>query len=265
MVQLEDPEAKEPVLGRPVILLYGDEDGNEPDGSWVVDGALRWLISGAPEAVRLRKRATFLLIPLFDPDGFSAGSYEQLAESLMLTDPKAKPPAETLAYTAFIDKWMAAQRRLDIVCAFHNVECEECPNVQCPISDWRRAKAMRAMNEFVLSRLPGLTTSPKIWMTGFLDQRFCGWCNRHFGSIISMYEINSRFPTHRLSLAQLQAAGPLFCAAFADYLASPGFAALAPEIDHKRSTHYMRLLAYLKQRKPAGKPRTPYETMVLGY
>jgi len=43
LIEIGDPDAQEEqstVLKRPTIFLYGDEDGNEPDGSWAVDGAL---------------------------------------------------------------------------------------------------------------------------------------------------------------------------------------------------------------------------------
>ena len=125
-----------------------------------------------------------------------------------------------------MNKWIAQGHRLDLVRAFHNVECEEIPNIQCPIIDWRRAAAMRELNGFVLSRLTGLVTSDTIWMTGFLDERFSGWCYRHVGNLVTIYETNSRFPSHRLELAQLQQAGALFTGAFTEYLASPRFQAI---------------------------------------
>ena len=86
VIQVDDPDSTATDTARPVILLYGDEDGNEPDGAWVVDGALRWLLSTTPEVQHLRQRVTFLLIPQFDPDGFAAGSYAHLTKTFVLPD-----------------------------------------------------------------------------------------------------------------------------------------------------------------------------------
>ena len=76
VIQVSDPNATaEELKKRRVVLMYANEDGNEPDGSWVVNGAMNFLISGSDEAKKVLKDVTFLFIPLLDPAGWSESTY----------------------------------------------------------------------------------------------------------------------------------------------------------------------------------------------
>ena len=45
----------------------------EAGSSWVADGAIRFLLSDAADAARLRDRAIFQIFPMADPDGVADG------------------------------------------------------------------------------------------------------------------------------------------------------------------------------------------------
>ena len=264
VIQVDDPDDANTAANHPVLLLYGAEDGNEPDGAWVVDGAIRWLISQDAEAQQLRKKVTVLAIPELDVDGAASATYACLTNTFMLTKPDQQPPAATLGNTAFMNTWFKSGRRLDLVCAFHNVECLEAPNVMCPIIDQRHVSVMQTLNQTVLEHLAGYATTPKTWMTGFFDTRFSGWCSRHVGSLATIYEINSRYPSQRLTQAHLQGAGMCFTQTFADFLYSPTFATLAPAIERRRKNQYAQQQQFWAKQKIT-RPPTPYETLVMGY
>lgn len=265
VIEITDPDAKADTKARPVVMLYGAEDGDEPDGAWLVHGAVQWLISDDPRAAALRKQVTFLCIPLVDPDGAAQCTYATLTYAFAMKKADAVVRPEVLAYTKFVTAWMAAGRRLDLVCNYHNIECSEGPNVLCPIIDLRRAQVMNSLNTFILARLSGVHTSPQTWMTGYADDRFMGWCSKHWGSLQIAYEINSRYPNNRLSLMQLQELGASYARAFGEYLQSDLFKAVLSDIERVRRQHLQERQRFWAQRDDPDEPRTAYEIVTLGF
>ena len=61
---------------RRLQFLDAREHASEQIGSWVVFGALTALLADTPQAARLRKHNTWLLLPTFDPDGVAAAEFE---------------------------------------------------------------------------------------------------------------------------------------------------------------------------------------------
>jgi cytosolic carboxypeptidase protein 6 len=60
---------------RNVVFISGRVHPGETPASHVVHGLLAYLVSADPDAVRLRKLATFVVVPMLNPDGVSAGNY----------------------------------------------------------------------------------------------------------------------------------------------------------------------------------------------
>ena len=55
------------------ILLFSREDSYETAGTWLCLGAIHFLLSDDPLSAAIRRRCTFLIVPLFDRDGVTGG------------------------------------------------------------------------------------------------------------------------------------------------------------------------------------------------
>ena len=274
VVEACDPTASEEELkDRRVILIYGNEDGDEPDSSWVVDGALKYLIKGlnlikyrdnggeltgeemilTKEIRSILDEVTFLFIPLLDPVGWANSTYGEitykfnknsLTEFDVLTFKLTylNPRSEVLNYAAFINNWCGEKgRRLDVAVNLHNIECSEEVNVLCPLIELSKAEHIRTLNKFVLSRLKDkVLTSDTVWMYGHTDKRFMGWCSEIWGTLPIPYEINSRYPQNRLSLDSLNTLGADFVKIFAEYTNSEGYERAFPEMERTIALHRER-------------------------
>ena len=252
-------------LDRPVVLLYADEDGDEPDGCWVDQGVVQWLISDDHAAREIRRRVTFLCIPLFDPDGAAACSYAGLTDNITLPEMNAAVRPEVSAYLGFLLDWLENGHRLDIACALHNVECMEEPTISSPLLNLRQPDASRALNLAILSEFSDLSTNAHPLLTGFVDHRLMGWCAKHWGALLTAFEMNSRFPQHRLAHGQLAALGARMAHAFAAYLDSPVFTAVAPAIAKERRQQLQQMRLYWSARRNPDAPRTAYELIEKAY
>jgi len=245
VIEIRDSNAtNEELQTRPVALIYGAEDGDESDGSWVVNGAIRFLLSGDPRAKEMLKKVTFLFIPLLDPDGMAHSTYADLTYEFtnrnltQIIDDKVieyDPRPEVLAYMKFIIQWVSTfGRRLDLVINLHNVECNEAVNVMCPLIDVDDAENITAIKDTILSSLPGVTVSHNVWMTAFVEDRLMSWCYKQFGSIQIPFEVNSRYPDNRLSLLELDNLGESFVEGIAKYFESEAYEKAFPQIEQRK-------------------------------
>ena len=237
VIEVSDPNATEEELkDRRVVLIYANEDGNEPDGSWVAEGALNFLVSGSNEAKKILKEVTFLIIPLFDPAGWNDSTYASITDLFKYEDFEDIRP-EVIAYTKFVVDWIAVkERNLDVVVNLHNVECNESVNLFCPYKNMLKHNAMSELNNLILSSdFPSYITSNNgTWMEGYSDKRFMDWCDNLWGSVTIPYEINSRYPENRLSLSNLSDLGKGFVFALSDYFKTDSYEYIMPQIEKRK-------------------------------
>jgi len=228
VVEVSDPKAsKEELQERRVVLMYADEDGNEPDGSWVVNGAMNYLLQGIKdndtEVMKILSEVTFLFIHMLDPVGWSDSTYAKMTYDFKYEAKPVRP--EVLAYANFVIDWCGEkENRLDVVVNLHNVECNEAPNVLCPILEANQVEEIDNLNKFLLLRLKELQDvhiSNTYWILGgFSRNRLAGWAAHFWGNIQIAYEINSRYPENRLSLNDLDTLGKSFVLSFREYFNS---------------------------------------------
>lgn len=74
VAQLRKDRCTLPVARRPVVLLMARCHPGETGGSFVLRGALQFLLSEAPEARELRELFQFKVIPMLNPDGVELGN-----------------------------------------------------------------------------------------------------------------------------------------------------------------------------------------------
>jgi murein tripeptide amidase MpaA len=94
----------------------------ETVGSWMMCGALDYLLSDAPEAHILRENFVFKIVPMLNPDGVIVGNYRT---SLIGADlnRRWKVPSKTLHPTIFCTKRLikdfARERKIELICDLH--------------------------------------------------------------------------------------------------------------------------------------------------
>ena len=57
------------------VILTARVHPGETNGSWMMKGAIRFLLSDCPEASVLRDKFIFKIIPMLNPDGVINGNY----------------------------------------------------------------------------------------------------------------------------------------------------------------------------------------------
>ena len=57
------------------MVFSARQHPGESNGSWMMKGAIDFLLSEAPEAVVLREKFVFKIIPMLNPDGVIIGNY----------------------------------------------------------------------------------------------------------------------------------------------------------------------------------------------
>ena len=57
------------------MVFSARQHPGESNGSWMMKGAIDFLLSEAPEAVVLREKFVFKIIPMLNPDGVINGNY----------------------------------------------------------------------------------------------------------------------------------------------------------------------------------------------
>jgi len=243
VVEISDPNATvEKLKERRVVLMYANEDGSEPDGSWVVNGAMNYLIQGIQnndtEVNKILSEVTFLFVNMLDPVGWSNSTYGAMTYEFNYNDDETNRQ-EAVKYASFINNWCGdREMRLDVVMNFHNIECNEASsNLLCPLIDLRQVTYISELNKFILTNLSNIKTSETVWMTNFALNRFMNWCNEVWGSLQIPYEINSRYPNNRLSMKDLDNLGESFVLVINKYFSSDSYEKVLPHIDYAYDLH----------------------------
>jgi hypothetical protein len=115
-----------------VVWLVARQHAWESGGSYVAEGAIRFVLSDDPEAQRLRDRVIFKFIPMADPDGvarggirFNANGYDvnRHWEEVNLRDPKYLEMMPEIWYMkkAIVD-YARSERPIDLLLYLHNEE-----------------------------------------------------------------------------------------------------------------------------------------------
>jgi len=109
-----------------VIWLMARQHSWETGTSWNCEGALRFLLSDDPEAVRIRDRYIFKVFPMADPDGvfrggvrFNLNGYD-LNRNWDTVDARLMP--EIFAQRKAVLEWVDGGHRLDLFLTLHNTE-----------------------------------------------------------------------------------------------------------------------------------------------
>jgi murein tripeptide amidase MpaA len=127
LLTVTDPQI--PPVKKKVVWLMFRQHSWETGSSWAGEGALRYLLSDDPQAVRIRRETIFKIFPMADPDGVARGGVRFNAHGYDLNrnwdavDPKLMP--EIAAQRQAILDWLDAGKRIDFFLTLHNTETSE--------------------------------------------------------------------------------------------------------------------------------------------
>lgn len=222
VIRIEDPAQPAASPETRTILLTAREHATEHASSWAAWGALTALISETPEAARLRHGMTWLILPIQDPDGSATSTFDRLTNLFACPAESVSPTAEVSAYARYLANYIYAGHTIDLAVALHNVEANEGPNLLCPYVPASHAALATQINKEVFATVTRggfVTGAPdQPWTAGSCTFRLFGWCAAQFGSLDLAFEVNDRYPTHPLSLPQLQALGGTLATGLAAWL-----------------------------------------------
>jgi murein tripeptide amidase MpaA len=112
-----------------VIWLMFRQHAWETGSSWVGEGAIRFLLSDAEDAARLRDGVIFKIFPMADPDGVAKGAvrYNQNGYDLNRNWDVhgARSMPEIAAQRKAVLDWVDGGHRIDLFLSVHNTETGE--------------------------------------------------------------------------------------------------------------------------------------------
>ena len=122
-----------------VVWLMARQHSWETGTSWVAEGALRFLLSNDPQAVRIRDGFIFKVFPMADPDGvfnggvrFNRHGYD-LNRHWETADASLMP--EIHAQRQAILEWVDAGHRIDLFLTLHNTDLQIAERIEGPLTD----------------------------------------------------------------------------------------------------------------------------------
>jgi hypothetical protein len=210
IIRIEDEDTPLNMAQRKTILVVGREHATEAASSWVAWGLLNQLISNTDAARAMRKGLTWLIVPIEDPDGSANALFDRLTNRFCgVADPDTPP--EVFLYARYFNDYIYTGKSLDIAVSLHNVEANECANIYCPFTDALRVTLATSVTQNLYGALRryAYTFDEKSqpWDVGSVDFRLFGWCASRFSTLDLAYEVNDRYPQHRLALPELQQVG----------------------------------------------------------
>lgn len=243
----------------PCILVYAREDGNEHDTSWVAEGMMLSLLLKR-EFKALPEKATFLIVPLLDPDGAVHSLYKNIASSFL--NNQASTP-ESLAWAGWFRDWVNQGNRLDVVINLHNTASRESDHIECALVEPKtgRNAQCKLLNKAIIEALQKKQYLADVdpWMTGYAVDRMGGFLQSYFGNIHLAYEVNSQNRKQHLTLYRLRAMGGPMAKAIVAHLYSPEAKPLLASIDLKRAKRQLLWDRYAKIRDRMMNSNNPFQ------
>ncbi len=209
-----------------LMLIDAREHPSEQTGSWVVLGALKALLADTPAARRLREHTTWVLLPIFDPDGVATAEFDRCCDACVVgqhgTIPISTP--EALAYFSYLRAFINAGWFYGASVAFYGLECNEGTPACCPFCAEEDKDNDLAFNRYWFQRLQAMGTmaGPEDpWMSGAMPFRLVTGSAMKYHALGLVFEVNDRYPGDRLTLEGLEALGADYVQAIHDWATTP--------------------------------------------
>jgi hypothetical protein len=142
--------------GKRVVWLQARQHAWEAGTSWVMEGAVRFVISDDARAAELRKRVIFRFTPMLDVDGctngkvrFNANGYD-VNRHWAEVDLRSKAMLERMPEIWYAKRAITSAGRIDLMVNMHNTETAEYLETQA--EEEAVAKRMRRFEELLVER-----------------------------------------------------------------------------------------------------------------
>ncbi len=252
---------KEAEKWKPCVVIYAREHGDEQSSSWAAQGAIEFLVSGEPDAQQIRRRLTFIVIPMLDVDGAAGGIYRGIGDTFSAQ--RSSRTAE--AYAQFFKSWVDDGKPLDLVMNLRSLETLEGQHLSPILSDQRTQQAQWVAafcNRFVrpLIESAGLSVRFTADQTEDADgeaglfpvqklatECLANWLGDYYGSANVPFVLNSQTARRHLALGQLRTVGGSLASASARNLTSDSADALLSQVNAVRRTRAARWAKYGSQ------------------
>jgi hypothetical protein len=210
---------------RNVIINIAREHATEHSSSWVVIGALFSLLSNGRNQSKANN--TWIFIPIEDIDGSYNSQFDSITSHFYkhLTDKVygSYTPVEVLAYIRYLHSFVNAGYPIVSANSFHNVECNEGPNIFSPFAIEGDRKITTVFNKQLFAELQGKgfeVGNYEALDNGWIHNRLYAFCWSKYGSLALAFEVNDRYPKNRCDIADVIGLGSVFSANMAKYLSS---------------------------------------------
>lgn len=264
IIRLTDPN--EAHANQHTILVAAREHATEPVGSWVIQGMLQSLLS--EDGTPLRAHRTWLFICILDPDGSADAVHDRLTERFCKSN-TPPTPVEVQQYARYITDYIADGGQIDLAVTLHNVEATECANIFTPIVNPLTKTLVHDLNTDLFTRLQErgfVTEDPtRHWYMGLLTMRFTAWCSLRFGALELTYELNDRYPDHRLTLQEQTEMGQILANQLAVWQESDIGQQWHQDVTTRLEAHRQKRRAFYTERHRDPTRRTLHEMLNLGY
>lgn len=107
------------------IIVCGRVHPGESNASYVVEGFLKFIVGMSPEAIELRKRIIFKVVPITNPDGVIAGNYRtslagnDLNRQFISPNPRLHPTVHHIK--KLVQSILDHAKQPDPICAFIDI------------------------------------------------------------------------------------------------------------------------------------------------
>ena len=209
---------------KPCVLIYAREVADEQDGSWISQGAIRFLLSSSPQAQAIRRSVQFIIIPLLDPDAAAASQHYGIAldfnNGLPLTGTK-----ESNQYADFCQHWVNSGHGIDLAIAIDGSEPSGKPDFYCP--DAFPDVLQHRTTDLLLVRVAGQVRSAGYSASEraeryrrFGENTLVGWLAGTYGTLLVPLDINAQNVYHHLVLCDIRRVGAALVYGEARFLGS---------------------------------------------
>jgi hypothetical protein len=215
--------------------MVNQEHSDEHDTSWLGNGLVRYLISDKQGAQQLRQKATFLIIPLADPDGANTSKYTNITHSFEV----GNSTLSSRLYVKWFRRWANDDRRIDLVLNLHNVENHESYNHLFNYlieGKYGRKSKVKPLHFGVVEQLKRYSyrIQKNVGGYGYTNDRLAGFLRRYMGAYHLFYEVNSQARSRKLTLFELRSLGVLIVKSALHYMYTKGSKRLFKNINRRR-------------------------------
>ncbi len=246
LVELENPTDPK-ATKKPVVLFTSGEHPDEHATYQAMKGTMRYLMSDDRRARALRRRATFLFVPVLDPDGLVRNMYENICytfigDSRFLPEGPSQPSQTARAYARWFRQWANRGRRLDVHLLTHCVESGETAShlfnyLVEPDSGRRKTNLQLWKTVRQGIRDAGYRVDDEPSGQGYTSNRIGGFLEKNFRTMQLFVELNSqpRAPGRNLTLSELRMLGVEMVRSTVQFLYSDDARSLYQSIKQKRT------------------------------